>query len=133
MALSYVTTLKNTRLDAIDTAIGSSGFLRIYEGTPPADADTALGGGNNLLAELPLSATAFGAASSGSITANSITDEASAVATGTATFFRLVTSAGAAVVQGAVSTSGSDLNLSTTSITSGDTVSVSSFQITEGN
>lgn len=132
MALSYKISTRNAMLDLVDSDIGSSGFLRIYDGTPPANADTALSG-NTLLAECDLSATAFGAASSGVLTANSITAEASAPASGTATFFRLVTSGGTAIVQGTVSTSGADLNLSTTSITAGDTVSITSFTITEGN
>lgn len=132
MTLSYKITSRNARMDQIDSDIGASGFLRIYSGTPPATADTALSG-NTLLAELPLSTTAFGAAASGVLTANSITDEASAPATGTATFFRLVTSAGVAIVQGSVGTSGADLNLNTVSITTADVVEVTSFVITEGN
>lgn len=132
MALQYRATTRNAMLDLVDSDIGTSGFLRIYDGTKPATADTALSG-NTLLAECDLSATAFGAASGGVLTANSITAEASAPATGTATFFRLVTSGGTCIVQGTVSTSGADLNLSTVSITTGDTVSITSFTITEGN
>lgn len=132
MTLSYKTTTANARLDQVDSDIGASGFLRIYNGTPPADADTALGGGNTLLAECNLSATAFGAASSKTLTANAITDEGSAPATGTATFFRLVTSGGTCIVQGTVTATGGggDLELSTTSINTSDTVSISSFVIT---
>jgi hypothetical protein len=37
------------------------------------------------------------------------------------------------VLDGSVGTSGSDLNLNTTSIVSGATVSISSFTITAGN
>lgn len=132
MALSYIDTLRNTMLDAITTAVGTSGFLRIYDGTPPADADTALSG-NTMLAELNLSSSFAASASGGVLTANSISDETSAPATGTATFFRIVTSAGAAVVQGSVGTSGADLNLATVSISAGASVSVSSYTITEGN
>ena len=33
MALAYSTTLRNARLDAITTAISTSGLLRIYDGT----------------------------------------------------------------------------------------------------
>ena len=109
---------------------GWSGFLEIYTGTQPATPDTALSG-NTLLATLPLSATAFGASSSATKTANAITS-ATAAATGTATFFRVYKSDGTtAVIDGSVGTSGADLNLNTTSIVTGATVSVSSWTISD--
>jgi hypothetical protein len=129
MALAYSTTLRNAMLDAITTAIGSNGLLRIYDGSRPASGGTA----TTLLAELALSATAAGAASSGVLTLNAITQDSSANATGTATWFRIVTSGGTFVIDGSVGTSGSDLNLTTTSIVSGQPVSITSFTITEGN
>lgn len=132
MTLSYTAALKNNRLDEMTTAIGASGFLRIYDGVEPADADTALSG-NTLLAELPLSATYAPAASGGVLTASAITDDSSADATGTASFYRLVTSAGAAVMQGTVGTSGQELNLNTLSIAIGAVVSVTSHVTTAGN
>lgn len=132
MALSYITTLRNTKLDAITTAVGASGLLRIYSGTPPADANTGLAG-NTLLAELTLNATFAPSASSGVLTLNAITADSSADATATATFFRLLTSGASVRVQGTVGTSGADLNLNTTSIVTGAQVSCSSFTITAGN
>lgn len=132
MALSYTTTLKNNMLDEITSAIGASGLLRIYDGTPPADADTALSG-NTQLAELALSATAAGAASGGDLTFSSISDDTSADATGTASFFRLLTSGGSAVVQGTVGTSGADINFNSVSFVTGGNVAVSSLVITGGN
>lgn len=116
-------------LDEITAAIGTSGLLRIYDGSRPASGGTA----TTLLAELALSATAAPGAASGVLTFSSITQDSSANATGTATWFRIVTSGGTFVVDGSVGTSGSDLNLTTTSIVSGQPVSVTSFTITEGN
>lgn len=130
--LKYKTTLKNSRLDAITSAIGTSGLLRIYSGTQPTNPDTALGA-QVLLAELPLSSTFAAAASSGVLTANAITNDSSADATNTATWFTLCTSGGTRIVDGSVGTSGSDLNLNTTSIVAGAQVSVSSLTITAGN
>ena len=129
MALGIVATTRNNMLDEITADIGASGLLRIYDGTQPATGGTA----TTLLAELPLSATAAAAASGGVLTFSTITDDSSANATGTATWFRLATSAGAAVVDGTVSTSGADLNFDSVSFVSGGTVSVSSFTITAGN
>jgi hypothetical protein len=132
------TTGINAARDAAINAIAAtlnSGRLRIYSGTAPANADTALSG-NTLLAELTLGATAFGAASAGVVTANAITADSSADATGTPTFFRLFQSNGTSVVyQGTAGASGQELNLtglSSGQIVAGGSVSVSSLTITQG-
>lgn len=132
MTLSYLTAIRNTRLNAITTAVGASGLFRLYNGTPPVDANTALSG-NTLLSTMTLNATYAPAASAGVLTLNAITSDSSAAATGTASFFRHLTSGAAAQLQGTVGTSGSDLNLNTTSIVTGAQVSCSSFVITAGN
>ena len=129
MALAYSTAVRNAMLDAITSAIGASGLLRIYDGSRPASGGSA----TTKLAELALSATAAPGASGGVLTFSSITQDASADATGTATWFRIVTSGGAFVLDWSVGTSGSDLNLTTTSIVATQPVSVTSFVITEGN
>lgn len=130
MALAYSVTLRNAMLDAITTAAGASALLRIYDGTRPATGGTA----TTLLAELTCNSTFAPSASSGVLTLNSITQDSSANNTGTATWFRLVKSDGTThVMDGNVGTSGSDLNLTTTSITQTQPVSVTSFAITEGN
>lgn len=135
MALSYVDALRHAMLDEITTDIDAgagAGSLRIYSGTPPSDADSALSG-NTLLAQLTMSDPSAGAASGGDWTASSITADSSADATGTASFFRILDSDANVVLQGTVGTSGADLNLNSTAITSGDNVSVTSLVITEGN
>jgi hypothetical protein len=132
MALSYSTAIRNAQLDAITTNVGTTAKLRIYSGTRPANVAASITG--TLLAELTCNATFAPGASSGVLTLNSITQDASADATGTATHFRLWNSAATtAMIDGDVGTSGSDLNLNSTSITSGATVSVTSFTITAGN
>lgn len=129
MASSFAVARRNAMLDTF-TAPAASGKLRIYAGSVPASADAALGGAT-LLAELTLNATAFAAASGGVLTANAITSDASADATGTAAFFRIYDSAGTtSLAQGAVATSGAELNLNTTSIVAGAAVAVSSLTIT---
>ena len=82
-----------------------------------------------------MSGTSFGAATDlapgARITANSITADSSADATGTATFFRILTqNAGTVTAQGNVDTSAADLILNTTAITAGSTVSITSATIT---
>lgn len=120
---------RNEMLDAL-TNNCNSGKLRLYSGTRPTDADTALSG-NTLLAELTMNATSFGAASGGVLTANAITSDSTADATGTATFARLLESDGTtAIADFSVGTSGTEIILNTTSIVAGAQVSISSMTIT---
>lgn len=130
MALAYAVGIRNAMLDEITAVAGASALLRIYDGSRPATGGTA----TTLLAELTCNATFAAGASSGALTLNAITQDSSANATGTATWFRIVASNGTThVLDGDVGTSGSDLNLTTTSIVATQPVSVTSFTITEGN
>lgn len=130
--LNYNAAIRNAGLDAITTAVGSSGKLRIYSGTQPADVATALSG-NTLLADLALSATFAAGSSAGVLTASAITNDSSADATGTAAFGSLLTSGNVRVVDFTVGTSGTDMIIDNTSITAGQVVSCTSFVITAGN
>lgn len=113
-------------------AMLNSGFIKIYTGSQPA-LDGSLTG--TLLATMTFGATAFGSASAsaGTVTAaaNSITS-GTAGNTGTAGYHALVKSDGVTVVAtGSVGTSGADLNMNTLSVTSGNTVSCSSYTLSE--
>jgi hypothetical protein len=113
------------------TALLNSGKLRIYDGTQAATADTAIGA-QVLLAELTFNATAFGAASAGVATANAITQDSSANATGTASWYRCLKSDGTSPIEdGSVGTATSNLILNSVAISSGAAVQVSSFTHTE--
>lgn len=115
----------NARVDLLN-----SGKLRIYDGTRPATVDTAVST-QTLLAELTLGNPAFGDASDGVATAEAITKDSAANATGTAAWFRVVTSADAAMFDGTVGTTGCDLNLASTSIVQNVEVSITSFTLTQ--
>jgi hypothetical protein len=131
LALAYSSTVRNnmlqTIIDGIDGGAGA-GLLRIYDGSRPATCGTA----TTLLAELTFS-DPCGTKTGGVLTMSAITSDSSANATGTASWYRMVDSTGTCVADGNVGTSGSDLNLNSTSISSGVTVAVSSMTITEGN
>lgn len=129
MTLGYSVALRNAQLDAITTAIGSNGLLRIYDGSRPATGGSA----TTLLAQLALSATAAAGASSGVLTFSSITNDSSADATGTATWFRITTSGGTAVIDGSVGTSGADINFNTVAFVAAAVIAVTSLTITAGN
>ena len=127
------TNARNAALDAINTAINAgsgAGKIRIYDGTQPANANTAVST-QTLLAELPLSDPATPSASSGTLTFSAITNDSSADATGAATWARVLDSDNNAIFDCDVSsTVGSGtLKLNTTSIASGGPVAITSFTI----
>jgi hypothetical protein len=120
----------NAIVDLLDAG-SPPGFIKIYDNTDavPADADAGLGS-NVLLVTLTLNSTAFGAAADGTgkatATANAVTN-GTAVADGTAAFFRATNAAGTAVIQGTCGTSSADLVLNSVAITTGATVSVTAW------
>lgn len=131
MALAYEAgTLRDAMMDAITTQAGNAALLRIYDGSRPATGGAA----TTLLAELVCGTPFAAAAVNGVLTLGAISQDASANATGTATWFRIVKADGTThVLDGNVGTSGSDLNLTTVSIVATQPVSVTSFVITEAN
>ena len=113
------------------TVLLNSGFIKIYTGAQPALNGAASG---TLLATMTFGATAFptATASAGLVTAtaNAITS-GTAGNTGAAGYHALVKSDNTTIVAtGTVGTSASDLNMNTLSITSGNTVSCSSYLVT---
>lgn len=120
----------NAIVDLVDGG-ASAGALNIYSGTPPTNVDAVATG--TLLAELPLSDPAFGncadANPNAEATANAITSDTNANATGTAGYYRFLDSDGNAIFQGDITATsgGGNIEIGSTSIASGDTVSVSSF------
>jgi hypothetical protein len=121
MAVTYTTAVKNARLTAVSTAIGSTGVLEI--GT------TSMG---TVLATIALDSTAGTAASAVLTFSGFPKSDVSADATGTAAAARIRTASGGTdIVTGlTVGTSGSDINLDSLSITAGQTVTISSATIT---
>ena len=99
-------------------------------GSADATGDLVImAGGDVAVATLALSATAFGAASGGVATAAEISDDTNA-AGGEAVAHKFQNRDNVEVWRGTTGTSGSDLNLSSTSINPGDTVSVSAYTVT---
>lgn len=134
MGTSYWYSATNiASISAATTLLGTAGTMAIYSGTQPIYDQTLTG---TLLVTLKLAnPTPFATpTSSGGVTtstANTITS-GTAVATNTAGYFALLATNGTTVVAlGNVSTTGANLNLNSTSISSGAVVSVSSFSITQ--
>lgn len=136
MTIQLSTGARNTSLsNGLQTA-WNGGFMDLYTGAQPANADSAVTG--TLLATVTLPATAFNAAASGSITLQGTWQCASAAATGTAGYFRMRLSgdaggASATLVrmQGSVGTVGTDLILNNASISVGQQVTITAATITQ--
>jgi hypothetical protein len=130
MTLSLHTDVKNARALAIKTQLGAACKIKFYSGTPPADAEAALGGAV-LLATVTLASPAAPDPTTGAL-AFTMPQEANAVASGTASFFRATTSADVVKIQGTVAEgSGGDINLVESDLVSGLPVRISSLVWTE--
>lgn len=127
----------NAVVDLVDAgSSNAAGKLRIYDdGTSqPSDADDSVPAGSTLLVEFDLQNPAYGnAASSGQATLQGTTISATAVATGTAAWYRVVDRDETAVFDGDVSGTGGsgDLQLDNTSLASGQTVNLNSHTYTQ--
>ena len=125
MAVTHPTAFRDTVADLVDSTLSTTAKL-VFRLTGTA------GSPGTAVATLSFGNPAFGASSSGTITANSITSDtnatgnASPVATAT-----METGAGTVIVHCAVAASGADINLTGgLTIGAGDTVSCSSLTYT---
>ncbi len=113
MSLSHVTATRNALADLVVDQLASGKLVSMTAG----DLE---------IAPCPLAPPAFGDAVARTATANAITGDSSATG-GTAALFEFETSGNAEVFRGSVGTSGEDINISSLSISAGDTVQISSF------
>ena len=134
MAIQLSTSVRNARLDVIESTIGTSAVLKIRTGTAPADCGTADSG--TVLASITCPSDWMSAASSGSKAKSGTWEDTSADATGTAAHFRLYASDGTTChMQGTVTATGGggDLTVDNTSFSSGQAFTVTGFTLTDGN
>jgi len=121
MAVTYTTAVKNARLEAVVTQIGATGVLEICSAAYAS-----------VLATIALNSTA-GTASGGVLTLSGFPkSDASADNSGTAAVARIRTaSGGTTICDGLTVGAGSgDVNLDTTTINAGQTVTINSATIT---
>lgn len=134
MAIQLSTTVRNARLDAIESTIGTSAILRIRTGAAPANCGTADSG--TVLATLTLPSDWMAAASGGSKAKSGTWEDTSADATGTAAHFRIYDSGGSTChLQGTVTitSGGGDMEVDNTSFASGQAFTITTFTLTDGN
>ena len=113
MAISHSTDARHAAGNAVTVLVNGGSLVFLTA----ADA---------VVATLPLSATAFGAPSAGAYAANTITTDANTSA-GTITKFQLRNSSNVMVLNGTVSTSGADINLTSVNADAGGSLAVSAL------
>ena len=136
MTIKLSTALRNKMLDTGSLkSIFAAGFLKLYAGALPADADAAVTG--TLLCTISVNSSGTGINFAAAAVAGALAKASGEVwsgtnaATGTATYFRHVAAGDTGVlsttearIQGSVGTSGADLNLSNTALTNGATQTI---------
>jgi hypothetical protein len=135
MSVVYSSTVKDKRMQLVidytagkvaAASTGSATAGKLVIGT------SSLSGATGVLATIALSTTPF-TLSTGVITLSGVPLSVAASATGTAAKAEIRDNADTTVVSGlTVGTSGSDINLTSTSVTSGQTVTITSGTITHG-
>lgn len=134
MAIQLSVAVRNARLDAIESAIGTTPILRIRTGAPPANCAAADTG--TVLATLTLPSDWMAAAASGSKVMSGTWQDSSADDTGTAAHFRLYDSAGTTChLQGTVTitSGGGDMEVDNTSFATGQSFTITTFTLTDSN
>lgn len=135
MALQQSVTVRNAKLDSIETAIGASAILKIRTGAAPADCATADSG--TVVSTINLPADWMAAASAGSKAKSGTWQDASADATGTPGHFRIYDSGGSTChLQGTVTFTGGggDMTIDVSgNVTAGQQVTVTGFTLTAAN
>lgn len=136
MSVIYSSGLRTNRLNLVVNSLGTATSPTISTTGTAAGSlvigTSALSGSTGVLATLPLNTTP-GSVSGDTLTINASGVSATAAATGTAAKAELRNNAGTVIVSGlTVSTSGNggDIIISSTSVTSGQTVSLTSGSIT---
>lgn len=119
-------------LSQIENIAGPAAKLQIWYGTIPPDCQTNIST-QVMLAQFSLSNDWLSTPSAGVAAFNNAPLSTTAVATGTATFFRLVSAGGICAIQGSIGLSNSDLLVDNLSINSGQTLNVSGWVITAPN
>lgn len=138
MAIKFSGNLKNSLLDQIEVFAGASVFFRIFAHTSmPNSASSATLGTRLVSGKIPSSGGDWMAAASGGTKSKSGTWSFTATGTGTARYFRLYKNNGgtasACFMQGLCTGAGSDMVPDNPSIVAGQTVTVNTFTLTNGN
>lgn len=134
MSFRLATITENAACQALVALVDSGstntyGQILIYTGSQPATPQTAASG--TLLVTINFNNPSFGTASSGTASMVTSTAVSATVSTsGTAGWFRVQNRGANAVFDGAISTSGSDMNFDNINFVAGGTATINSMSIT---
>ena len=134
MTLQYSVSVRNARLDVVESTIGVSAILKIRTGAPPVNCAAADSG--SVLATVNLPADWMAAAAAGAKSKSGTWQDLSADAAGTAAHFRVYDSGGATChMQGTctITGGGGDVILDNTNFAVGQVFTVVNFTLTAGN
>lgn len=134
MAIQFSAGVRNARLNAIETTISTSAKLRIRTGTQPADCAT--GDSGTLLATLSLPSDWLADAATGAKAKTATAWTGAATAGGTAGYFRIYDSGETTChMQGSITATsgGGDMEIDSTTISSGQTIEITTFTLTDAN
>ena len=134
MALKYSVAVQNAQMNQLEATIGAAPLFRIYEGSEPAN--TAAANTGALLVEITCPSSWLTAASSGFVSIDNGPYTGTATGTGTGGYYRIYDSGGATChIQGKVTDTLGDgqLKLDSTSITSGDPITITACTFGAGN
>lgn len=134
MALQYSVRVRNARLDAVESTIGTSAIMKIRTGAKPANCAAADSG--TVLATLALPSDWMNAASSGSKNKAGVWSDLSADSSGLAGHFRIYDSGGATCdIQGSVSAigAGGDMEIDNPDLVATQLFTITAFNIIAGN
>ena len=134
MAIQLSVPVRNARLDQIEVVGGVSAFLTLRTGAQPSDCVTANSG--TLVANLALPSDWMGAAAAGAKAKAGTWSDVSADAAGTVLHFRIHENSGVnCIAQGSVSNTGDggDMTLDNNVVGSGQTITITTFTLTDGN
>lgn len=133
MAVQLSVAVRNARLDQIETTVGVTPFLDIRTGAQPADCASADAGTE--LEHMALPSDWLAAAASGA-KAKAGTWSGTVDAAGTAAHFRIKESTDTTChMQGSITATsgGGDMELDNTVLAVGQTITVNTFTLTDGN
>lgn len=134
MALQLSVAVRNAELDVIESTIGTSAIMKIFDDSDTMPANCAAGDGSAVvLATLTLPSDWMAAASAGAKAKNGTWEDTAADADGDAQHFRIYDSGGSTChIQGTVGVGSGDLQVQNLSFATGQKFTVTGFTLTAG-
>jgi hypothetical protein len=134
MAVQLSTSVRNARINAIETTISTAAKIQLRSGAQPANCATADSG--TLIAEFTAASDWLAAAASGTASLNGVPLSIAASNAGTLGHFRIKDNGGTTChVQGSITATGGggDMTVDNTSVTAGQTVQITALSFTDAN